>query len=60
VKSAQLELNMVAEGYNASKCIYDLNQEIMAEMTIAETIYKILWENVKPVDGFKQIEEVLV
>jgi glycerol-3-phosphate dehydrogenase (NAD(P)+) len=51
---------MVAEGYNASKCIYDLNQEIMAEMTIAETIYKILWENVKPVDGFKQIEEVLV
>ena len=60
VKSAQLELNMVAEGYNASKCIYDLNQEIMAEMTIAETIYKILWENVKPADGFKQIEEVLV
>jgi len=60
VKAAQLELNMVAEGYNASKCIYDLNQEIMAEMTIAETVYKILWENVKPVDGFKQIEEVLV
>ena len=60
VRSAQLELNMVAEGYNAAKCIYDLNKEIMAEMPIAETVYKILWENVKPVDGFKQIEEVLV
>src|SRR6476646_993047 len=60
VKSAQLELNMVAEGYNAAKCIYDLNKEIMAEMPIAQTIYKILWENVKPLDGFKQIEEVLV
>jgi glycerol-3-phosphate dehydrogenase (NAD(P)+) len=60
VKSAQLELNMVAEGYNASKCIYDLNKDIQAEMPIAETVYKILWENVKPVDGFKQIEEVLV
>jgi glycerol-3-phosphate dehydrogenase (NAD(P)+) len=60
VKSAQLELNMVAEGYNASKCIYDLNEDIQAEMPIAETVYKILWENVKPVDGFKQIEEVLV
>ena len=60
VRSAQLELNMVAEGYNAAKCIYDLNKEIMAEMPIAETVYKILWENVKPVNGFKQIEEVLV
>jgi glycerol-3-phosphate dehydrogenase (NAD(P)+) len=60
VRSAQLELNMVAEGYNASKCIYDLNKEIRAEMPIAGTIYKILWENVKPADGFKQIEEVLV
>jgi len=60
VRSAQLELNMVAEGYNAAKCIYDLNKEIMAEMPIADTVYRILWENVKPVNGFKQIEEVLV
>ncbi len=60
VRSAQLELNMVAEGYNAAKCIYDLNREIMAEMPIAETVYRILWENVKPGDGFKQIEEELV
>ncbi len=60
VRSAQLELNMVAEGYNAAKCIYDLNKEIMAEMPIAETVYRILWENVKPADGFKQIEDVLV
>ncbi len=36
VKSAQLELNMVAEGYNASKCIYLKNKEIKAEMPIAE------------------------
>ena len=60
VRSAQLELNMVAEGYNAVKCIYDLNKGIRAEMPIAETVYKILWENVKPAEGFKQIEDVLV
>jgi glycerol-3-phosphate dehydrogenase (NAD(P)+) len=29
-------------------------------MPVAETIYKILWENVKPSEGFKRIEEVLV
>jgi glycerol-3-phosphate dehydrogenase (NAD(P)+) len=60
VKAAQLELNMVAEGYNASKCIYLINKEIKAEMPIAETIYRILWENVKVQHGFKQIESYLV
>ncbi|MBN8855571.1 MAG: glycerol-3-phosphate dehydrogenase [Sphingobacteriales bacterium 50-39] len=60
VRAAQLELNMVAEGYNASKCIYLINKEIRAEMPIAATIYHILWENVKAVDGFKQIEPYLV
>jgi glycerol-3-phosphate dehydrogenase (NAD(P)+) len=60
VKAAQLELNMVAEGYNAAKCIYNINKSVEASMPIAESIYKILWENVKPAEGFKQIEEVLV
>jgi len=60
VKAAQLELNMVAEGYNASKCIYLINKEIKTEMPIAATIYHILWENVKAADGFKQIEPYLV
>ena len=60
VKSAQLELNMVAEGYNASRCIYDLNKDIKAAMPIAETVYQILWENVKPAWGFKQIEQRLI
>jgi glycerol-3-phosphate dehydrogenase (NAD(P)+) len=60
VKAAQLEMNMVAEGYNAAKCIYNINSTVNAPMTIAETIYKILWENVKASAGFKRIEGVLV
>jgi len=60
VKSAQLEMKMVAEGFNASKCIFQINKDIRAEMPIAETIYRILWENVKSREGFKLIEEVLV
>jgi glycerol-3-phosphate dehydrogenase (NAD(P)+) len=60
VKSAQLEMNMVAEGYNGSKCIYLINLKVNAEMPIAETIYRILWENVKVQEGFKQIETFLV
>ncbi len=60
VKTAQLELNMVAEGYNASKCIYEINQNVKADMPIAETVFKILWEQLSPAEGFKLIEGVLV
>jgi glycerol-3-phosphate dehydrogenase (NAD(P)+) len=60
VKSAQLEMNMVAEGYNASKCMYLINLTIKAEMPIAETVYRILWENLSATEGFRQIEETLV
>jgi glycerol-3-phosphate dehydrogenase (NAD(P)+) len=60
VKSAQLELNMVAEGYNASKCIHTLNAEVKAEMPIATTIFEILWQNLPAAAEFKKIETFLV
>lgn len=60
VQSAQLEMNMVAEGYYASKCIYNINKKMGAEIPIAETVYKILWERLQAEQGFQMIEEVLV
>jgi glycerol-3-phosphate dehydrogenase (NAD(P)+) len=60
VQAAQLEMNMVAEGYNASKCMFLINKKVKAEMPIAETIYKILWNGLTPADGFETIESVLV
>jgi glycerol-3-phosphate dehydrogenase (NAD(P)+) len=53
-------MNMVAEGYYAARCIYNINQKIGAEIPIAETIYNILWARMHPEEGFKMIEEVLV
>jgi len=60
VKSAQLELNMVAEGYNASKCIMVINQTLEVELPIISAIYKILWEGNDPANSFKEIEKILV
>ena len=60
VKTAQLEMSMVAEGYNASKCMHIINKNIDADMPIAETIYSILWRNVTAADGFNTIEQTLV
>lgn len=59
-KAAQMEMHMVAEGYNASRCMYLLNQTVQSDMPIAETIYKILWEGLPADEGFKYIESVLV
>lgn len=60
VKAAQLELNMIAEGYNASKCIVKTNEKLLAEIPIASTIYQILWENLSAAEGFKKIEGHLI
>jgi glycerol-3-phosphate dehydrogenase (NAD(P)+) len=60
VKAAQLELGMVAEGYNASKCIHDLNSSLAAEIPIALTIYQILWENAAAETAFLDLERILI
>jgi glycerol-3-phosphate dehydrogenase (NAD(P)+) len=60
VKNAQLEMNMVAEGYNASKGIYEINNTIKGNLPIATTIYQILWEGLQAKVGFEQIEKFLV
>ena len=60
VQSAQLEMNMVAEGYNASKCIFLINSQVQAAIPIVETVYDILWNHMPARQGFKRIEEMLV
>jgi glycerol-3-phosphate dehydrogenase (NAD(P)+) len=60
VHAAKLELNMIAEGYNASQCLYRINEQLKADMPIADTIYGILWQNVNVREGFKRLEGFLV
>lgn len=60
VQSAQLEMNMIAEGHNASKSIYNINKEIQSDMPIARIVYEILWEGLPVSKGLKTIEEYLV
>ena len=60
VKAAQLEMNMVAEGYNASKCMHFINQKIHADMPIANAVYKVLWEGETCQYAFSTIESKLM
>lgn len=60
VKTAQLEMNMVAEGYHASKCMFDFNQTLQAKMPIASAIYEIVWNQISAKEGFEKIEAILM
>jgi glycerol-3-phosphate dehydrogenase (NAD(P)+) len=55
VNSAMHEMNMVAEGYYASKCIFEINQKYKVKMPIAEAVYKILYEKAIPVSEIKAL-----
>jgi len=45
VRTVQLEMKMVAEGFYAIRCVHELNKEYKIEVPIMETIYRILYEN---------------
>lgn len=60
VRAAELELNMVAEGYNASKCIMTINKELNMPIPIIKAVYSILWEGASPLETFKEIEQILL
>lgn len=59
VKMAQLEMNMIAEGYYAVKCIHEINQKYSVEMPITECVYHILYERIAPAIEVKILTDKL-
>jgi glycerol-3-phosphate dehydrogenase (NAD(P)+) len=48
VKFAQLEMNMIAEGYYATKCIHEINRKYNVRMPITDAVYNIIYEKISP------------
>jgi glycerol-3-phosphate dehydrogenase (NAD(P)+) len=55
VKTAQLEMEMIAEGYYGAKCIHEMNNRFKVNIPIVETVYKILYERLEPKSAIKNL-----
>lgn len=59
VRAAQLEMNMVAEGYHAVKCVHAINEELKVDMPITEATYRMLYEKMAPMMEMRLLSERL-
>ena len=59
VKTAQLEMNMIAEGYYATKSLYEINQKFEVEMPILTAVYHIIYDKTDPAIEMKILAEKL-
>lgn len=59
VKSAMIEMSMVAEGYYATKSAYKIKNENKANTPIIDSVYKILYEHADPKQEFNKLTDIL-
>jgi glycerol-3-phosphate dehydrogenase (NAD(P)+) len=55
VTSAQLEMNMIAEGYYAVNCLHQVNKQYKVAMPICEAVYAILYKKKAPVPQMQHL-----
>ena len=59
VKTAQMEMDMIAEGYYAVKSVMEINKKFQVDMPIVEAVYNIIYEKISPVIEMRILTEKL-
>jgi len=60
VKTAQLEMEMIAEGYFGTKCIYEISEQHHVKMPILDTLYRILYEKESAASEIRQLTKTFM
>lgn len=60
VKTAQMEMEMIAEGYYAVKCIHEINENYQINMPIVDAVYQILYNKSSPILEIRKLTEELI
>ena len=56
IQSAQMEMNMIAEGYYAVRSIYAINEPHQVPLPIINAVYRVLYEGASPVSEMNALK----
>jgi glycerol-3-phosphate dehydrogenase (NAD(P)+) len=59
VKTAQLEMDMIAEGYYAVKSIMEMNKKFMVDLPICQAVHNVIYEKISPYVEMKILADQL-
>ncbi len=60
VKTAQMEMEMIAEGYYGTKCIHEINENYQVYMPILDAVYDILYCHKNPMTVMRELTTKLM